>query len=153
MEKSASIVNVMQFTADAISKGKIKLDPSKNPQAVTYHDPCNFTRSCGIIEEPRIILKAACQDFREMTPNREENWCCGGGGGLSAMDSLQEFRMTVTGKKKIEQVRATDAQFLAAACSNCKRQLTQLTEYYKEDIMVGGVHDLVSRAIVMSKPH
>jgi len=147
------IVNVMEFTADVISKGKIKLDPSKNPQPVTYHDPCNFARSCGIIEEPRIILKAVCQDFREMTPNRDENWCCGGGGGLSAMDSIQEFRMTVTGKKKMEQIRATDAQFLAAACSNCKRQLTQLMEYYKEDIMVGGVHDLVSRAIIINKPH
>jgi len=147
------IINVMQFTADLIHKGKIKLDPSKNPQPVTYHDPCNFARSCGIIEEPRVILRAACKDFREMTPHGAENWCCGGGAGLSAMDSIQEFRMTVSGKRKLEQVRATGAQFLAAACSNCKRQLTQLMEYHKEEVAVGGVHDLVSRAIVLPKPN
>ena len=147
------ITNVMQFTADVISKGKIKLDPSKNPQPVTYHDPCNFARSCGIIEEPRIILRAACQDFRDMTPHGAENWCCGGGAGLSAMDSILDFRMTVSGKKKVEQVRATGAEFLAAACSNCKRHLTQLMEHHKMDVVVGGVHDLVSRAIVLNKSH
>lgn len=147
------IVNVMEFTADVIRRGKIKLDPTKNPQPVTYHDPCNFARSCGIIEEPRVLLRAACQDFREMAPNGAENWCCGGGAGLSAMDSIREFRMTVSGKKKLEQVRATGAQFLAAACSNCKRQLTQLMEYHKEQVVVGGVHDLVSRAIVLPKPN
>jgi len=64
--------------------------------------------------------------------------------------SNQEFRMTVSGKKKLEQVRATGAQFLAASCSNCKSQLTQLMEYPKE-VAVGGVHALVSRAIVLNK--
>lgn len=88
-----------------------------------------------------------------MTPHGAENWCCGGGAGLSAMDTIQDFRMTISGKKKLEQVRATGAQFLAAACSNCKRQLTQLMEYHKEEVVVGGVHDLVSRAIVLNKPN
>jgi len=143
------VESAIQFTASLIRQGKIKLDPSQNPQPVTYHDPCNFARSCGIIEEPRIILKAACQDFREMTPRGAENWCCGGGGGLSAMDTIQEFRMTVSGKKKLEQIRATGAKYVAAACSNCKRQLTQLMEYHKEDVVIGGLHDLVSRAIVL----
>lgn len=156
MEKQAwwgklpfSIINVMEFTARMIQQGRIQLDRSKNPQPVTYHDPCNFARSCGIIEEPRVILRAACQDFREMTPHGAENWCCGGGAGLSAMDTIRDFRMTVSGKKKLEQVRATGAKFLAAACSNCKRQLTQLMEYHHQEVTVGGVHDLVSRAIVL----
>lgn len=147
------IINVMEFTAEVIRRGKIRLDPSRNPQPVTYHDPCNFARSCGIIEEPRIILKAACQDFREMTPNGAENWCCGGGAGLSAMDTIRDFRMTVSGKKKLDQIRATGAKFVAAACSNCKRQLTQLMEFHKEEVVVGGVHDFVSRAIVLPTPH
>jgi Fe-S oxidoreductase len=147
------ITSVLEFTADVIRQGKIRLDPSKNPAPVTYHDPCNFARSCGLIEEPRVLLKASCQDFREMTPNGAENWCCGGGAGLSAMDSIRDFRMTVSGKKKMEQIRATGAKYVAASCSNCKRQLTQLMEHHKEDIGVGGILDLISRSIVLqAKP-
>ena len=143
------VMNCMEFTTDHIKKGSFQFDKSKNPQPVTYHDPCNFGRSCGITEEPRAILQASCQDFREMYPNRGENWCCGGGGGLSAMDSILEFRMNISGKKKMEQIREIGAKYVAAACSNCKRQLMQLMEYHEEDIAVGGVHDMLSRSILI----
>lgn len=144
------VINCMEWTAEHIQAGRFQFDKSKNSYPVTYHDPCNFARSCGITEAPRVILQASCADFREMYPNRGENWCCGGGGGLSAMDDIREFRMTVAGKKKLEQIRATGAKYVAAACSNCKRQLTQLMEYHKEDIAVGGVHDMLSRAIMIN---
>ncbi len=144
------VINCMQWTCDLIKEGKLEFDKSKNSQPVTYHDPCNFGRSCNIVEEPRILMKAACADFREMYPNRGHNWCCGGGGGLSAMDDIKNFRMNVAGVKKMEQIRATGAKYVAAACSNCKRQLTQLMEHYDEDIAVGGVHDMLSRAILIN---
>ncbi len=143
------ITNILQYTAKAVQEGKIKFDKSRNPDPVTYHDPCNFGRSCGIVEEPRIIIKACCADYREMTPSGAENWCCGGGGGLSAMDSIQEFRMTVSGKKKVEQVKATGATYVASPCSNCKRQFMQLMEHHKLDIGTGGLHDLVARSIIL----
>ncbi|HIQ23320.1 MAG TPA: (Fe-S)-binding protein [Planctomycetes bacterium] len=142
------ITNCMQWTAEHIQAGRLELDKSKNPQPVTYHDPCNFGRSCGITEEPRIILQASCADFREMYPNRAENWCCGGG-GLSAMDDIHQFRMEISGRKKLEQILATGATNVATACSNCKHQLTQLMEYHQQQIEVGGVHDMLSRAILV----
>ncbi|MBM3789066.1 MAG: (Fe-S)-binding protein [Acidobacteria bacterium] len=144
------IVNCMEFTAHQIRSGKLQFDKSKNHRPVTYHDPCNFSRSCGITDEPRLILEASCQDFREMYPNRAMNWCCGGGGGLSAMDDIQQFRMEVSGRKKLAQVRETGAKYVATACSNCKRQLGQLMEHYKDEVGVGGVHDMLSRAILIN---
>jgi len=143
------ITNVLQYTAAMVGDGTVKFDKSKNPDPVTYHDPCNFGRSCGITEEPRVIMKAACADFREMTPNRHLNWCCGGGGGLSAMDEIREFRMNVSGKMKLKQIDETSARFCAAPCSNCKRQLAQLMEHHRRDVTIGGVHDVVFNAIVM----
>ena len=145
-----TVMNCMEFTAEQIDAGKLEFDKSRNPQPVTYHDPCNFARSCGITEEPRTILKASCADFREMTPNRAENWCCGGGGGLSAMDNIRQFRMEISGKKKLEQIRETGAAYVATACSNCKRQITQLMEHYGDRVEVGGVHDMLNRAIVIN---
>lgn len=143
------ITNVLQFTSKMVTDSAFKLDKDRNPEPVTYHDPCNFGRSCGIVEEPRIIMRAACADFREMVPNQHLNWCCGGGGGLSAMDEIYEFRMNVSGAMKLRQIDETGAQFVAAPCSNCKRQLMQLMEYHKRDVAVGGVHDMVNKAIVM----
>jgi Fe-S oxidoreductase len=143
------ITNVLQYTAKLVQDGELKFDKSANPDPVAYHDPCNFGRSCGITEEPRIIMKAACEDFREMTPNGHQNWCCGGGGGLSAMDDILEFRMNVSGRKKLEQIDDTGANFCAAPCSNCKRHLAQLMEYHKRDVTIGGVHDVVFRALVL----
>jgi len=142
-------INCMEWTAEQIEAGRLQFDKSRNNMPVTYHDPCNFGRSCGITEAPRAILQASCADFREMYPNRGQNWCCGGGAGLSAMDDIREFRMTVSGVKKMEQIRATGAKYVAAACSNCKRQLTQLMEYHNEEIAVGGVHDMLSRSILV----
>ncbi len=142
--------NCMEFTAEQIRAGRLQFDKSKNPQPVTYHDPCNFARSCGITEEPREILRASCADFREMTPNRAENWCCGGGGGLSAMDDIKQFRMEISGKKKLEQIRETGARYVATACSNCKRQLGQLMEHHRQPVETGGVHDMLNRAIVVN---
>jgi Fe-S oxidoreductase len=144
------IINCLEWTADKISRNLLQFDKSRNSQPVTYHDPCNFGRSCNITEEPRTILHASCADFREMYPNRGENWCCGGGAGLSAMDDILDFRVNVSGKKKLEQIRATGAKYVAAACSNCKRQLSQLMEHHKTGIEVGGVHDMLSRAILIN---
>jgi Fe-S oxidoreductase len=157
MEKQAwwgklpfEIDNILKYTAYNVENGILKFDKSRVPEAVTYHDPCNFGRSCGIVEEPRVIMRAAVSDFREMYPNREENWCCGGGGGLSAMDSIRNFRMNVSGKKKLEQIKETEAKYVAAPCSNCKRQLLQLMEYHKQDVGTGGLHDLVYRSLIIA---
>jgi Fe-S oxidoreductase len=57
--------------------------------------------------------------------------------------------MDISGKKKLEQILASGAKYVAAACSNCKRQLGQLMEHHKTGIAVGGVHDMLSRAILI----
>ena len=44
----------------------------------------------------------------------------------------------------------TGAAYVTTACSNCKRQLTQLMEHHKEEIDVGGVHDMLSRSILIN---
>jgi Fe-S oxidoreductase len=144
-----TVVNCMEWTAEQVRAGKLAFDKRQNPQPVTYHDPCNFAKSCGIVEAPRVIIQAACADFREMTPHGAENWCCGGGGGLSAMGEVHQFRMTVSGLKKRDQIRDTGATYVATACSNCKRQLGQLVEHHGIHASIGGVHDLLSRAILV----
>ncbi|MFH1845813.1 MAG: (Fe-S)-binding protein [bacterium] len=151
--------NIFLLADEYLQKSAFKFDKSKVDEIVTYHDPCNFARSTGIFEEPRRLLAAMTDNFIEMTPNRSENWCCGGGGGLAVMDGAErveyidstylDYRMKVGGVKK-DQITATDANYVAAPCANCKRQLMQLMEHYETGVTVGGVFDLFGKAIVLN---
>ena len=154
------VVSIFTLAEPYIRKGAIQLDPSANPMLVTYHDPCNYTRSCGMVEEPRTVLKACVENFVEMTPNRYENWCCGGGGGLAILDgreglsamngSFHDYRVHIGGKKKLEQVKRTGADYVAAPCANCKRQLGLLMQYHGMDVQVGGIFDLLGNAAILN---
>jgi len=131
-----------------LKKGGIKVDPSKNPDPVTFHDSCNISRSGDLIEEPRWILKRVCSDFREMHPNRTENFCCTGGGGLLSMAEYRPLRLEVA-KIKADQLIATGARLVCTMCHNCVDGLTDLIKYYKLNMKVVQVLELVSNAMVL----
>ena len=147
-EKQARpVVSIMEYTHKAWRDGKLKLKPNVITERVTYHDPCNFVRSGWIVEQPRELLKAICSDYVEMTPNRRDNICCGGGGGTVSMDELRPYRTLVGGKAKAEQIRATGAKYCVAPCANCTKQLKELMEDQGIDCQIVGLHDLVYKAI------
>jgi Fe-S oxidoreductase len=143
------VKSFIDYTLECLTKGRIRLDPDVVTERVTYHDPCNISRSGWIVEQPREILKSFVKDFVEMTPNRRANYCCGGGGGLVSMDETHKWRMTVSGRVKAEQIRATGAQILIAPCANCKKQLKELVDFHELPCQVMGLHDLILRAIDM----
>jgi Fe-S oxidoreductase len=142
------VVNCMQYTHQMLQAGKIPLKDERIDERVTYHDPCNIARGGRITEEPREILKAICSDFVEMTPNRTENYCCGGGGGTVSIDEIRQFRTGSLGKRKADQIRATGAKYVVSPCANCKKQLKEVCEDHDlGDVEVLGLHDLLLRVI------
>lgn len=144
------VKSILEIVADYIRRGKIKLDPSKNKEVVTLHDPCNLVRLGGIVEEQRFILKHAVENFVEMTPNRQKNYCCGGGGGQLSMTRFSERRIK-TGKLKADQIRDTGAAIVATPCHNCIDQLMELNKHYKLGIQLKTVCELVANALVIEK--
>ena len=147
------VVNCMEYTLQMLEAGKIPLKEELIEDRVTYHDPCNIARSGRIIEQPREILKAICKDYVEMTPNRTENYCCGGGGGTVSIDEIREFRTGPMGKRKAEQIRATGAKYLVSPCANCKKQLREICEDNDlDDVQVVGLHDLLLEVIDFGVP-
>lgn len=142
------VVSSLQLFADYVKQSRIILDPRKNSEPVTYHDPCQLGRNGGVFEEPRFVVQALSTDYREMSPNRGDNWCCGGGGGLVAQMELEEFRAQ-TGQAKAEQMRQTGAKIVATPCENCRIQLALLNERYDLGIEVKSVMDLVVNALVV----
>jgi len=152
MDLPFPIESFLETMVEYVNTGRIALDPSRNPKPVTYHDPCNLARSGGITEEPRFLLKHACLDFREMTPNRQENFCCSGGGGAMSMSEYTQRRLKVA-RVKADQITATGATAVATACHNCVDGLTDLIKHYKLKVPVRNVCEYVGDALVVERPH
>ena len=151
-ERPFEVKSILELEDQWIREGRIKVDPQRNTEPVTYHDSCKLGRLGGLYDEPRRILQACCTDFREMTPNREMSICCGGGSGFAIMEKgdFRKFRMETYGKLKAEQLNATGASILALACSNCKGQFREIINYYKLPVQFMGVSELVANALVRS---
>ena len=142
------VISVIELIAEYIRDGRLKLDPSKNDNPVTLHDPCNLVRNGGVIEEQRFILKNAVTKFIEMTPNRQNNYCCGGGGGQLSMGEYKERRVAA-GKVKADQLRKSDAKIVATPCHNCIDQLMELNQEYKLGIEIKTLAEIVADAIII----
>ncbi|HOO89277.1 MAG TPA: (Fe-S)-binding protein [Syntrophales bacterium] len=133
-----------------INEGRIKVDPSKNSLPITFHDSCNIARSGDLTEEPRWLLQRLCTDFREMHPNRADNFCCTGGGGALSMVEYKPLRMEVA-KIKADQLAATGAKIVCTICHNCIDGLTDVIKHYQLDMKVVQILELVENALVLPK--
>jgi Fe-S oxidoreductase len=151
MDLPFPIESFLETMVEYVNTGRIVLDPSRNPKPVTYHDPCNLARSGGITEEPRFLLKHACLELREMTPNRQENFCCSGGGGAMSMSEYTQRRLQAA-RVKADQITATGATVVATACHNCVDGLTDLIKHYKLNVPVRNVCEYVGDALVAERP-
>jgi Fe-S oxidoreductase len=143
-EMESSVITMLRY----IKEGRIQVDRTRNTLPVTFHDSCNNARSCGLFEEPRELLSLVTTDFREMYPNRAENFCCTGGGGAMSMAEYTPRRLK-SGKIKADQLRATGAKVVVTSCHNCVDGLTDLIRHYRLDMQVMQLVNLVANALVM----
>jgi len=147
---------------DLVVNERIMVDPSRNDFPVTLHDPCNVTRSMGIIRPQREVLKRIAPRFREMHPHGVNNFCCGGGSGFAVNSSLNfpDWRTRVSGRIKFRQILEAFEEspgpevrkYVCAPCSNCKGQIRDLLRYYeawdRSGVLYGGLVELVVNAMV-----
>jgi len=145
------IVSFLEVMAGYLRDGRLTVDPSRHPEAVTLHDPCNLVRHGGVSEPQREILRRCVSRFVEMTPNRAENFCCGGGGGQLSMSAFKRKRIEAGGVKA-EQIRRTGAKTVVAPCHNCIDQLMELNKEYKLGVAIKTVAEMVADALVLPTP-
>lgn len=145
-EMESSVITMLRY----IKEGRIKVDLTRNTEPVTFHDSCNNARSCGLFEEPRELISLVCTDFREMYPNRAENYCCTGGGGAMSMSEYTPRRLH-SARIKAEQLKATGAKYVVTSCHNCVDGLSDLIRHYKLDMKVTQLVNLVANALVVER--
>ncbi|MFZ5562613.1 MAG: sulfate respiration complex iron-sulfur protein HmcF [Thermodesulfobacteriota bacterium] len=121
----------VEWVAEALRTGKLKIDPAKKiKEPVTYQDSCNYIRNAGLADIPREIMSYIAEDFREMKPCREHNFCCGGGGGMNGLGRYREQR-NIGLKVKRDQILATGAKLVVSPCHNCWDAIRDMEEVYK----------------------
>ena len=124
------MVHAIEFYYDLIHSGKIKIR-EKYPHPVTVQDPCNTVRGLGLGQKLRYVMNATCEDFRDVSPRFEHNYCCVAGGGIINCGPLWKKSRMKSARIKADQFAATGAEYIVTPCHNCHSGIEDIVGEYK----------------------
>ena len=113
-EKGVKVLHISQFLKN-FDLG-VKTD-----KRVTYHDPCDLGRHCGIYEEPRDIIRRVAPHFVEMRHNHADSLCCGAGGGVRGPYAKNSIAMA---RRRLKEVEEIGAEVVLTECNSCVHNLS-----------------------------
>lgn len=120
MEKlPIKIRHTSEVLEEIVDKKKLKFQPVN--KTVSYHDPCEIGRYRDIYDPPRKVLEAIPGvEFIEMSRNREQAFCCGGGGGCKIMYPDHSQKVS---DERIKDFIETGADIISTICPACEMNL------------------------------
>jgi len=111
------VLHTVQLLAKLEEEGKLKFKKGLKGK-ITYHDPCEIGRSLGVYDEPRRVLQSIPDiDFVELPRNRENAWCCGGGGVMKV--THPDMALDIV-NDKLEEANEVDADIIVSCCPTCE---------------------------------
>jgi Fe-S oxidoreductase len=108
--------------SEIIAKKIKRIESTRKPKKVMYHDPCHLARGLDMTLEPRRILSAAGHDIIEFDRSGRESVCCGFGGGMALLHPEEARRPA---QLKVEEARTSGAAVIASFCPLCQRALSE----------------------------
>ena len=136
------IIHAIDFFHELLTSGRIRIK-EKYKKTVTLHDPCNVSRGRGLHDKAREMVAMLCENFIEMTPNREHNYCCGAGGGVINCGPPYKNTRMINNRVKKEQLERTGAEVLIAPCHNCHSGLEDIVHHYGVDMEIKFFGDII----------
>jgi Fe-S oxidoreductase len=136
------VQHILEVLDELRLQGKLKTEGWEESK-LTFHDPCQIARRGGVIEPQRNLLRMVAKNFVEMRDHGKMNWCCGGGGGVSANEDAEQLRLTAFKRKKA-QLDELGVETLVTACANCRIVLEEGLEHYQMDIPVVGLTEMIA---------
>lgn len=137
------VIHAIEFYYDLLKSGKITIK-EKFKRSVTFHDPCNIVRGRGLHEKARYIISRTCENFIEMTPNREHNFCCGAGGGVINCGPPYKTKRMQASRVKADQLTRTGAEVVITPCHNCHSGIEDILHHYKIPMTVMFMVDILT---------
>jgi Fe-S oxidoreductase len=140
------VQHIVEVLGEFQAQGLLKTEGMEKDR-LTFHDPCQLARRGGVIEPQRALMKMVAKEFVEMPDAGYMNWCCGGGGGASAIEEGEPLRMQAFKVKKM-QFEAVKPDRVVTACANCRIVLEEGLEHYQMDLPVVGLTEMVADHLV-----
>lgn len=161
------IIHTVDFLYDLWQKGELKFS-KELPWKVTYHDPCHTGRHLTrykidedgsqqwvgsyleedrgdcLYEIPRDMLKSIPGiEFNEMPRNRDNSYCCGGGGGC--MTGYPDWAAK-NASLRIEEGMSTGAEHMVSICPFCHYNLNQGSKRIESPMKLYDLVELIDMA-------
>ena len=131
------------FIKTLMETGKLQINSGS--ETICYHDPCYLGRRNAIFDEPRNVVNSI-GNLVEMPRNRNESFCCGGGGGNYWSEEVGTRINQVRAKEALD----TKADFIATSCPFCLLMLTDGSKKFTEDQKIFDIAELVALQIMES---
>jgi len=144
------LIHAVEFYYDLLKSGKIKIT-KKFKEPITLQDPCNIVRGKGLGGKLRYIMNTMCEDFRDVNPRFEHNYCCNAGGGLINCGPPWTKSRMVSNRIKAEQFEATGAKLIVTPCHNCHSGIEQIVQFYKLDMEVKFICEILVEIMEIPK--
>ncbi|MCC2110954.1 MAG: (Fe-S)-binding protein [Hyphomicrobiales bacterium] len=127
--------SLVSYYARWIREGKLPVNADWNTKNLrfTVQDPCQLIRKSigdAAADDLRFVARTLVGDnnFIDMRPSRSANYCCGGGGGF--LQAGMDRQRRAYGKRKFDQIMATEADYVLTPCHNCHSQIEDLGHHY-----------------------
>jgi Fe-S oxidoreductase len=138
------VVHVLELLDELRRAGKLKMK-DKFTTPVTLHDPCQIVRRGGVLDAPEPLLQQVVTDYRPVTDRNKWNWCCGGGGGASAIHEpdSEALRFKVFQIKK-RQIEDAGVNTVVTFCANCRIVMEEAIDHYGMNTQLLGLTELLA---------
>jgi Fe-S oxidoreductase len=141
LEANFEAASLITYYAQWIREGKLPVNADWNTGNIkfTVQDPCQLVRkSIGdpVADDLRYVARMLVgeENFVDMQPCRNANYCCGGGGGFLQAGMTEQRH--AYGKRKFDQIKTTEARYVLTPCHNCHTQITDIGEHFGGDYQV-----------------
>ncbi len=120
-KKAAALAAIARDVTELLTPDDLRLPETAVPLTVAYHDACSLQHAQNIRTEPRVLLRAAGFEVRDVP---EGHFCCGSAG---AYNMLQPEMAGALGRRKAAHIDSTGAMAVAAGNLGCLAQLGRFT--------------------------
>jgi heterodisulfide reductase subunit D len=135
------VLHSSEYIEELVDSGYLEFR-KKITDIVTYHDPCELGRHCGVYEPPRKVLESIPGlQLNELQRSKKNCHCCGGGGLTNAVYPQQVINVAST---KLNEASEVGAGTIVSCCASCKMTLENAVASTKTGMKVLDLVEIVS---------
>ena len=138
------VVHVLELLDELRKKGVLKMKGRfKDP--LILHDPCQIVRRGGVLQAPELLINQVAESYIPIVDKQKWNWCCGGGGGASAIHTEPAEALRAKAFKiKKRQIEEAGVDTVVTFCANCRITLEEGVDHYEMNTKLLGLTELLA---------